>query len=191
MAEPHDDEVVILVRACLDGNSAAWETLVDRYSRLVYSIPLRLGLSATDADDVFQNVFLLLYRNLGQIRDQQRVVSWIITTTYRESWRLGKQRAGAATAELDERLPDRETPPDATVLRWEREQLVRQGMATLDERCRQLLTALFLTAAPPAYDELAGQLRMPVGSIGPTRARCFKKLERALEQLGFDAASLT
>ena len=99
-----------LVRACLAGDEDAWEELVDRYGRLVYSIPRRLGLSAVDADDVFQNVFAALFRRLADLRDQSRLTSWLITTTYRECWRAGKQvwrHAGLDATIVDVGAPDR------------------------------------------------------------------------------------
>jgi RNA polymerase sigma factor (sigma-70 family) len=174
-----------LVQACLRGEESAWEELVDRYERLVYSIPRRLGLSAADADDVFQNVFATLVRRLGDLRDQSRLSAWLITTTYRESWRIGKR--AERHAPLDERMADAAAPPLDEVARWEREQLVRQALRRLDDRCRDLVTALFLEPDTPGYQAIAERLGMSVGSIGPTRARCFKRLEGILIELGVDA----
>jgi RNA polymerase sigma factor (sigma-70 family) len=178
----------LLVRACLAGDDAAWEELVDRYGRLVYSIPRRLGFSEADAEDVFQNVFVTLLRNLGQLRDQTRLSAWLITTTRRETWRLGRRGTRRAEDELDESLPADEPDSLDDVLRWEREQGVRQAMRRLDDRCRELLTALFLEPATPSYEAIASRLGIPVGSIGPTRARCFKKLDAILRELGIDGA---
>ena len=173
-----------LVQACLDGDARAWETLVDRYGRLVRSIPLRYGLSATDADDVFQNVFAVLVRRLGDLRDQTRLSSWLITTTQRECWRLGRQ--DGRFAPLDETAVDAGAPPLDEVTRAEREQLVREALDRLDERCRSLLTDLFLAPAAPSYDEIAVRHGMKVGSIGPTRGRCFKKLEAILREMNVE-----
>src|SRR5687767_5370682 len=72
---------VELVEACLNGNSHAWEALLVRYQRLIYSIPFRYGLSAYDADDIFQNVSLILLQNLARLRDRERLGSWLITAT--------------------------------------------------------------------------------------------------------------
>lgn len=178
----------LLVRACLAGDDGAWNELVDRYGRLVYSIPRRLGLSEADAEDVFQNVFVTLLRSLGQLRDQTRLSAWLITTTRRETWRLGRTGARRAEDELDESLPADDPAALDDVLRWEREDGVRQAMLRLDGRCRELLTALFLEPATPSYEAVASRLGIPVGSIGPTRARCFKKLDAILRELGIDGA---
>ena len=174
-----------LVQACLAGDQSAWDEMVERYSRLVYSIPRRLGLSADDADDVFQNVFVTLYRRLGDLRDQTRLSSWLITTTYRECWRLGKQTT--RYSQLDEAIEDSAISPPEEVTRNEREHLVRHALRQLDDRCRELLTALYLASGAESYEEIARRFNMPIGSIGPTRARCFKKLEAVLRQFGVES----
>lgn len=177
-----------LVRACLAGDQDAWARVVDKYARLVLSVARQSGLSESDADDVLQTVFLTLFRRLSGLRDHGRLSSWLITTTYRESWRVGK--ASSRQLGLDENLEatlvdDRE-PPTELVMRVEREQLVREAMIELDARCRDLLTALFLAGDSVVYAEVADRLAMPIGSIGPTRARCFRKLETLLRARGLD-----
>lgn len=167
-----------LIRRCLAGDEPAWSALVDRYQRLVYSVAIRSGLSATDADDVFQIVFTTLFRRLHALRDETRLASWLITTTQRESWRAAKRSAG--NAELDESLADPSKDVASIAADADRDQRVRDAMARLDERCRALLTALFLADGEPSYSEIAERLGMAIGSIGPTRARCFKKLESLL-----------
>lgn len=174
-----------LVEACLAGDPRAWEELVDRYGRLVYAIPRRMGLSSADADDVFQDVFATLLRSLGSLRDRARLAAWLITTTRRECWRRGK--ASGRLVELDETLHDGRPEAIDEVTRLEREQSVREAVGRLDGRCRDLLTALFFDASQPGYEVIARRLGIPVGSIGPTRARCFKKLEAHLMELGIDA----
>ncbi len=173
-----------LVQSCIDGKETAWKELVERYGRLVYSISLRCGLSPTDADDVFQNVFTILLRHLGKLRNQTTLSAWLITTTYRESWRLRK--GTSIHSELNEIIPDGSPPLGDELLRWERDQQVREALDRLDDRCRALLSALFLDPDEPSYETIATRVGMPVGSIGPTRARCFKKLEALLIEMGFD-----
>src|SRR6266508_4299036 len=91
---PESGEAVVqredcdLVAACLAGEPAAWETLVARYQRLVYSIPMKARLSTDDAADIFQSVWLKLYEKLASLRDHEKLSSWLITTTTREVWRV-------------------------------------------------------------------------------------------------------
>ncbi len=173
----------VLIQACLDGDESAWKELVERYGRLVYSIPRRYGLSAVDADDVFQNVFAIVLRSLGSLRNQTCLSAWLITITHRETRRYAK--SAPTQSELDETLPDGSNPASDQVQRWELQQSVREAVEALHSPCRELLTSLLRDDAP-SYEELARQLDMAVGSIGPTRARCFKKLEAVLVERGVE-----
>ena len=175
-----------LIRACLNKDEAAWRELVERYQRLVYSIPLRRGLSKSDADDIFQNVFTIVFRQLQNLRNEKYLAAWLIRITYNECNHLIK--GSLPDAEIDDSLPDTGTLPADEVEIWERQHLVRIALSQLEPRCQDLLTALFLESPPPSYEELSERLSIPVGSIGPTRARCFKKLEDILMEMGFDAA---
>ena len=173
-----------LIQACLDGKQGAWDTLVERYQRLVYSVALKSRLSQSDADDVFQTVFISLYRNLAQLKDQDRLSAWLITTTHRESWRVSKRRGKTSSIDDANALEPVSVDPDELVA-TERQQIVRESLTELGGPCERLLKALFLGADEPAYDEIAKQLGIPVGSIGPTRARCLKKLEQIISKKGF------
>jgi RNA polymerase sigma factor (sigma-70 family) len=81
-----------LVAACLAGDSASWDALIARYQGFIYALALRMGLSAPDADDVFQNVCLSLFQHLGELRDANRLSSWLATMVKQEVWRLGRRR---------------------------------------------------------------------------------------------------
>ncbi len=171
-----------LIQQCLSGSQAAWDELVERFGRLVYSIPRRYGLSSADADDVFQSVFAHLFRNLESLRDAGRVSSWLITTAHRECWRVGKG-AGRYT-HLDSVMHDVSEPSAHDAERWEQQHLVREGLRELGGRCEELLVALFLDPAEPDYEAVSAKLNIPIGSIGPTRARCFEKLQKILQKKG-------
>lgn len=180
-----------LIKACLRDDPQAWNELVDRYGRLVYSIPRRYGLSDADCDDVFQDVFTIVYRKLDTIRQRPRLSAWLIRTTHRECLRTG--RRSGRYVELEQTSVDQDDPAADQVLAWEQQQLVRQALRQLGPPCQQLLTALFSgrgSAGQPDYQMIADQLGIKRGSIGPTRARCFKKLRRILADLDFDAATI-
>ncbi len=171
-----------IVAACLLGDQAAWNELVGRYSRLVYSIPRRYGLSSADADDVFQSVFLTLFRRLAGIRDAARLPAWLIRTAHRECCRIG-MRSGRYVR-LDQDRLDADAPADDSAARFEREHLVRQALRQLGGRGEQLLLALFSCPGRPNYESIARRLGMKAGSVGPTRARSFRKLEGILAGMG-------
>ena len=173
-----------LITACLAGKQNAWDELVERYGRLIYSIPRKYGFCDADADDVYSSVFTILFRKLDTVRDQSRLAAWIIRTTHRECYRIGK-KANRYT-ELDHLIEDVSEPAPDQLMQWEHQQLVREGLIQLGGRCQELLTALFMEQANPDYEAIADQLGMKVGSIGPTRARCFEKLEKILLEMGLN-----
>lgn len=173
-----------IIEACLRGEQAAWDELVGRYSRLVYSIPRRYGLCDADADDVLQSVFLILFRRLGAIRDAARLPAWLIRTAHRESCRIGMR--SERYVHLNDDRPDPDEPAQESSARFEREHLVRQALRQLGGRGEQLLLALFSWPGRPDYDAIGRRLGMKAGSIGPTRARSFRKLERILAGMGVE-----
>ena len=174
----HDES---LLRACRNGDRKAWQTLLDRYERLVYSIPLNFGLSHSDADDVAQSTFAALVRGLASIEDEDRLGAWLATVARRNTWRLVERRRREPTI-ADDQL-DRISTEDSGIARADALQWVHQGLANMDERCRRLLIALYFAEHSPAYSTVADELGMAVGSIGPTRARCLDKLRLLLEHL--------
>ncbi|HEU4391264.1 MAG TPA: sigma-70 family RNA polymerase sigma factor, partial [Blastocatellia bacterium] len=127
-AEQTDRDVVA---ACLDGDSVAWEALISRYQRLIYSIPIKSGLNSDDAADIFQSVCVKLLEKLRSLRDHEKLSSWLITTTTRESWRvsaLRRRTANTDTRDADEDGPDRlsEIPASGRLADEERESLEQQ-----------------------------------------------------------------
>lgn len=174
-----------LVAACRAGDAAAWDALVARYERLVYTIPLRYGLTRAEADDVFQTVWLKLLERLPTLRQPERVGAWLVTTARRECW--GRRRSAEhkrTDTVAPEALPESrwidELSPEEILLRYERQHAIRRAIERLEERCRHLLQLLYYESSRPSYAEIAARLRIPVGSIGPTRARCLQKLRKLL-----------
>ncbi len=192
-----------LIQRCRQGDAKAWQRLIQQYARLVHSIPVRYGLSATDVDDVGQEVFLALAQGLDKIEDPEALPAWLITTARRHSWRLLQKRrreqpllaaelteiefnTAAQRAERAEHPRQLGTPVpsmDELLEGWQYQELLAQGMTQLGGRCRDLLTMIFLEPSEPSYAIISEQLSIPKGSIGPTRNRCLHKLRQILERL--------
>lgn len=179
-----------LLRLCRDGDEAAWERLINRYQRLIYTVSRRAGLDEDAASEVFQEVFLTLYEKLATIEQPERVQAWLVTTARRKTWRaIMRDRplksmsndADDDIASFLEKLPDDAPLADQALQQIEREHLVRTAVLALDERCQKLLTLLFYADDPPPYSDIARLIHAPEGSIGPTRARCLEKLLRQLK----------
>jgi len=187
LSDPIPDEQTLL-DACRRGESSAWDTLVERYERLVMSIPLRLGLNRSEAEDIFQLTFAYLLQNIAGIRDATRLAAWLATVARRQTW-LYIQRSRREMPGLEE-LEEVSMSADWAMLtasdvdridRWELSFWLDQGLARLSERCRDLLTALYFETDKPVYADIAAKFNIPIGSIGPTRARCLEKLKELLQ----------
>ncbi|HQR37387.1 MAG TPA: sigma-70 family RNA polymerase sigma factor [Blastocatellia bacterium] len=181
-----------LAARCLNGEEEAWEALVFRYQRLVYSIALRHGFQEDAASDVFQSVWMRLLEHLPALNDRSKLASWLITTATRECWRVShKHRREAPIGEGgEEELPARPEVVDhrplaeEEQLQLEQQQQLRQAVGALPDRCRNLVELLYYAEDRPSYDEISRRLEIPVPSIGPTRARCLAKLKKLLEDTG-------
>jgi RNA polymerase sigma factor (sigma-70 family) len=178
-----------LVEACLSDNSAAWEALIRRYERLIYSVPIRLGMSPEEAVDIFQSVCFILFKKLATLRDHERLYSWLITTTTRECWRAGAQKRRDSeriqSNGQNGQVSSGETLSAEQIayerrLAEEQHEVVRRAMTQLPERCRELLTMLYFLGDEPTYEDVSRSLNIPISSIGPTRGRCLAKLRRIL-----------
>lgn len=185
---PTDKQLLI---ACRKGDESSWEALVDRYQRLIYAIPRRAGLNEDQAADVFQEVFVTLFEKLNEINEPDRLQAWIVTTARRKTWKLmskertlrvGQTRDHDDEAEL-QAVIDATPPADETLVRLEEQHRIRTAISALDDRCQKLLTMLYYQPEPPSYSEIATAFGTSEGSIGPTRARCLKKLLRLLEKM--------
>ncbi len=166
------------------GDQAAWDQLVDRYAGLVWAVARGHRLAAPDAADVVQTTWLKLLEHLGGIREPDRLGAWLATTARRESLgvlrRAGRQVPTAdAWAEVEDAAPG----PEARAVAADRDRVLRAAVARLPDRCRILLRVL-MADPPPTYDEVAAALGMPIGSIGPTRARCLARLRTEAERAG-------
>jgi RNA polymerase sigma factor (sigma-70 family) len=182
-----------LVEGCRRGDEGAWEALVRRYQRLVYAVPRRAGLDEDASAEVFQEVFTTLLESINSIEQPSRLHAWLVTTAKRKTWRaVGRSKTARQFASDEEAgegemygVPDEQLLPDEALAQLEQQHIVRTALGELDERCRKLIEMLFYRAEPPPYSEIAAALGTSEGSIGPTRARCLKKLLSVLKKKGF------
>lgn len=183
------DEVGGLVRAAAGGDSAAWKAIVERFSGLVWAITRGYRLGAADAADVFQTTWLRLAEHLDRIANPERVGAWLATTARRESLRIARASTRTIPADdttlvslghVEHHSPERAVlDAEQAMLDSQRARQVWRAFRELSARCQQLLRVLMATP-PPSYAEVAAALDMPVGSIGPSRARCLDRLRHML-----------
>ncbi len=176
-----------LVKECLAGNEEAWSALVEKYKRLIYSIPVKYGLPPQEAADVFQATCMELLARLPDLREPRALPKWLMQVAHHECYRAKRLQQRVISRDAEPGLPEPETPAIAETLvrQTEEEQNLREAMAALAPRCRHLIEMLFFEIPARPYNKVAEELGLAVGSIGFTRQQCIERLRRALEERGF------
>ena len=180
MAEPSSGE---LVRRAARQDADAWGRLVERHTGLIWSIARQYRLREADAADVVQTTWLRLLEHLDRLHDEERVASWLATTARRECLRVvaGTRRTipTDGDAAVFESLASEDCSLDQLIAQEDADE-VRLALRALPPRWRELMELLMSDPAP-SYQAVAAQLDVPVGSIGPTRGRCLRKLRDLIE----------
>jgi RNA polymerase sigma factor (sigma-70 family) len=186
------EDVGGLVTSAADGDAGSWNALVARFGGLVWSVARGYGLSREDAEEVGQLTWFRLADHIGRIKEPARIGGWLATTARNEALKLlrARQRVGsvadpgAYAPMIDEHSPEAAVlAAEADAAHAERLGLLWEAFGVLPERCRRLLRVLS-GSPPPSYAEVAVALEMPIGSIGPTRARCLRRLRDLLAERG-------
>jgi RNA polymerase sigma factor (sigma-70 family) len=189
-----DPSVIALVAGVCAGDQQAWNEIIDRYSPLVWSICNRFQLSRQDIDDVGQSIWLLLVENVGKLREPAALPGWIATATRRECIRVLRdtRRQDPAGLPAEELMPPDQSDAmiEQELLQAERNIALRAAFAELPPGCHDLL-AMLIADPSPGYALISKTLGIPVGSIGPTRARCLQRLRRSPHLAAFVADQVT
>lgn len=171
-----------LLSRAAQGEQGAWDALVDRFGQMVWSVARGFRLDDATAKDVSQTVWVKLIENMGAIRDPDRLPGWLATTCRREALRVAKARERHIASEFEYDVEDQSPPLDEMLIDDEERRFIVAAFKTLDEICRQLLR--LMTIDPPlSYEEISSVTGRPIGSLGPTRARCLEKLKVALSRI--------
>jgi RNA polymerase sigma factor (sigma-70 family) len=177
-----DGDITRIVSAAADGDQQAWDLIVARYSALLWAVTRAHRLGTADAGDVVQTTWLRLIEHLPQIRNPEGLGSWLATTARRECLGLLRSGARCQPSEEVELLVDAgadHAELDSALLTAERDAELWAAFGRLPARDRALLRLLAVDS-PPSYQEISAALGMPIGSIGPTRARSLERLRREL-----------
>jgi RNA polymerase sigma factor (sigma-70 family) len=182
---PSSDER--LIKACLKGDADAWAALIDKYKNLIYSIPIKMGMHQ-DASDIFQSVCIDLMSELKNLREHRALPKWLIETCYHRC--LQNRRHAGRLVELEpeheEKLENDATSlPEQLLAQLEQEQLLRDVISSMPDRCERMIRMLFFETPPCPYDQIAKELGLATGSIGFIRGRCLDRLRKQLEKKGF------
>jgi RNA polymerase sigma factor (sigma-70 family) len=180
-----------LIGRCLKGDQEAWSALIEKYKNLIYSIPIKLGMHQ-DAGDIFQSVCVDLLSELPRLREHRALPKWLMQTCYHKC--LAYQRAANRLVELppegtksDSVLPasSADDLPEHMLVQLEQEQILRDAISQLPEKCERMVRLLFFEMPPRPYESVAEELGMATGSIGAIRGRCLAYLRKQLQKRGF------
>lgn len=180
MDQWRDADTAGLVAAVRAGDETAWTVLTERFTGLLWSVARSLNMGTEDAADAVQTTWLRLVERLDDIREPERVGGWLATAVRRECLAILRRRRDVAMPESLE-MPADDDPPDAGLLRDERDAELWTAMRRLPPRCGNLLR-LLIADPPPSYQDVAYALSVPIGSIGPTRQRCLALLRTMLDR---------
>ena len=170
-----------LLRTAMDGDQGAWEEIVRRYEPAVAAMVVTYRLQEADARDATQRTWLRLLEAHRQIREPEALGGWLKTTARRECLRiLADQRRVDPLPEGTECV-DPTVDVERSIVDTDQARHLRSLLSTLPARSFALLSSLFQDN-PPGYAQLSASTGMPVGSIGPTRARALRKLRRVVEE---------
>ena len=178
-----------LVKSCRRGDESAWNALVDRYQRLIFAIPRRAGLSESQSADILQEVFLTLFEKLDEIRQPEKIRSWIVTTAKFKTWGAVRSQKGFYSPETEEEmeaemasLADRSPLADDVLIELEQQHQIRTALKDLEERCQKILSMIYLRDSAASYAEVALEIGVGETSISPMRSRCLQKLAKILRK---------
>ncbi len=169
----------------LDGDTRAMDDLVRLLTPVLWHVVRAYGLDQGHAEDVVQTTWFALVRRYETIADPRAVSGWLTVTARREAWRVSRLHRRADVTETVDLEPHLPTAPSAehTAVQGDEARRLWDAVGRLPERCRRLLRVIAFDERPD-YAHIATDLKMPVGSIGPTRQRCLGKLRALLENQG-------
>jgi RNA polymerase sigma factor (sigma-70 family) len=187
-----DVSLTDLVSAAAAGDSKAWNQLVDRFAGMVWAVARSYRLNTADAGDVSQTTWLRLVQHLDRIEQPERVGAWLATTARHEALRVARMGSRELPVGEDvtiDLIAEERVSTDDRLLADERAHELWALVTRLPVRCQLILR--LLTADPPlSYRDLGEALDMPIGSIGPTRARCLEHLRRIANSAGISLEEL-
>jgi RNA polymerase sigma-70 factor, ECF subfamily len=177
-----------LINACLDGDTAAFGVLVQRYQGRLYNTVYRLTENAEDAQDVVQDAFLHAYQSLDSFKGDSLFFTWLYRIAVNTAISLKRKRRvvlsidSARNGESGHEPvdPSEVTRPGHSVEREEQERRVRRALNALSPEHRVVLVMKDMEGQK--YEDMAELLRVPIGTIRSRLHRARLELRELLER---------
>lgn len=174
---------IALLEAARQGDQDAWMEIVHRYERVIRAATATFRLGSSDTIDVVQSTWLRLLEHAATIREPNKLGGWLATTARRECLTLIRRGRREVPLEGQGFEPQSAEPtPEEAAIAAEMQVRVRAATSALSGRPGALIDALFYQ---PCYNyaQVAHDIGMPIGSIGPTRIRTLQTLRQTLSCL--------
>jgi len=194
-----------LISRCRRGEAAAWDELFDRHyaptGRFVYQ--LSPHLNTDDVEEICQEVFLAVIRNLQNFQAHSRFQTWLFRIAankardFIERQRAAKRGGGEVPFSLDAENPETglklappssNPAPDGLLLSAERMSLVRDALDALGDPCREIIELKYF--GDLSYEQIAGELQMNPKTVSSRLSKCLDKLEEITRRL-FDRENMS
>lgn len=178
----------LLIHNCLQGDESAWEELVEKISPAIFSVCRMMRLSTEESLDIFGQVSYLLLHNLSNLKSTDKLVGYVSMITRREILRVLRRKKlfDKIDPEIIKSISVTEfKTPDELLANSKKMEMLMTAILELPEKEYKLIWHLFLDESEPSYEEIAEKLQIPVASIGPTRLRSLKKLQKILKKQGY------
>lgn len=160
-----------LVRRCRAGDGAAWEEIVQTYSRRVYNLAYRFTSRADTAEDLTQDVFVRVYRSLEQYNPKQGdLQNWLMRLARNLIIDDYRKRQRAPQDEIADDLEDHKyhlrSAGNSVQREMERHELGAQVQAGIDKLSADLRTCVILRDIEElSYQEIVDLLKIPEGTV--------------------------
>jgi RNA polymerase sigma factor (sigma-70 family) len=188
-AHTADDDNATLLARMAEGDRFAWRRLVEKHERLVWSVAASCRLQAADVQDVAQTTWLRLIQHGHTIRDPHRLAGWLAVTATREALAVLRRSSRHSLLLADDEQPDSTVDVEGSAEDHDTARLLWAAVAELPPRQHSLVVALFQEEIR-SYSDVAEKCAIPIGSIGPTRARALSRLRRKLDERGLGSADI-
>jgi RNA polymerase sigma-70 factor (ECF subfamily) len=181
-----------LIRRCRQGESAAWDELFDLHYPATARFVFQLGhdFSWEDAEEICQEVFLSVIKNLNSFQGHSQFQTWVFRIAankardYRQHRHAAKRGGGhvpiSLQAESSEGVPAIDPPslapgPDATLLSAERLALLHGALEQLEEPCREIIELRYF--GDLSYEEISQTLALNPKTVSSRLSKCLDRLE--------------
>ena len=187
-----------IIADCRGGNTAAWDSLFDKYYGTVARFVFQLSgdFSHEDTEEICQETFLSVVRNLSSFQGRSSFQTWLLRIAankamdYREKTRAAKRGGNAVHISIDGDRSDTEPPidppsgnpgPDVLLQIAETSGLVRESLDRLGEPCREIIELRYF--GDLSYEEIAGELRLNPKTVSSRLSKCLDRLLKIAKEI--------